>query len=208
MGKKKKGKEIKLRSLIFFFGPHPWHVGAPGSGIHLETQLLWQCWILNSSLWAGESHPHHSSNLSHCRDIRSLTCCATAGTPMVFAFEVSSPVKYLNGLRTLLRTFEVTTIFLFVWLVFLGLHLQHTEVPRLGVKSELQLLASTTATATRDPSHICDPHHSSRQQQIPNPLSEARDQTYNLMIPSRICFCCSMMGTPGIVLIQPDKPLS
>ena len=34
---------------------------------------------------------------------------------------------------------------------FLGPHLWHIEVPRLGVKSELQLLAYTTAT-TQDPS--------------------------------------------------------
>ena len=33
------------------------------------------------------------------------------------------------------------------------------EVPRLGVESELQLLAYTTATATRDLSLICDPYH-------------------------------------------------
>ena len=33
---------------------------------------------------------------------------------------------------------------------FLGLHLWHMEVPRLGVKSELQLPAYTTATATPD----------------------------------------------------------
>ena len=31
-------------------------------------------------------------------------------------------------------------------LVFLGAHPQHMELPRLGVKSELQLLAYTTAT--------------------------------------------------------------
>ena len=34
---------------------------------------------------------------------------------------------------------------------FLGLHLQHMEVPRLQVKSELQLPAYTRATATPDP---------------------------------------------------------
>ena len=32
-------------------------------------------------------------------------------------------------------------------LVFLGLHLRHTKVPRLGVESELQPPAYTTATA-------------------------------------------------------------
>ena len=47
-------------------------------------------------------------------------------------------------------------------------------VPRLGVKLELQLPAYTTATATRDLSLMCDPHHSSGQREILNPLSEAR----------------------------------
>ena len=42
--------------------------------------------------------------------------------------------------------------------VFLGLHPQHMEVPRRGVKLELQLLVYTTATATRDSSCICDLH--------------------------------------------------
>ena len=40
----------------------------------------------------------------------------------------------------------------FFFFVFLGAHLRHTEVPSLGVESELQLLAYTTATATPDPS--------------------------------------------------------
>ena len=44
------------------------------------------------------------------------------------------------------------------------------EVPKLGVKLELQLPAYTTATARRDPSLVRDLH------QILNPLSEARDQ--------------------------------
>ena len=34
---------------------------------------------------------------------------------------------------------------------FLGLHLQHMDVPRLGVVLELQLPAYTTATAAPDP---------------------------------------------------------
>ena len=46
------------------------------------------------------------------------------------------------------------------------------EVPRLGVKSELQLLAYTTAIATPDPSCVCDLHHSSWQHLIPDPLIE------------------------------------
>ena len=55
------------------------------------------------------------------------------------------------------------------------------EVPRLGIESELQLPASTTAT----PSLICDLHHSSRQHRILNPLGEAREQTQILTDTSR-----------------------
>ena len=43
-------------------------------------------------------------------------------------------------------------------LCFLGQHLQHMEVPRLGVQSELQPLASARATAMWDPSRVCDLH--------------------------------------------------
>ena len=57
--------------------------------------------------------------------------------------------------------------------VFLGLQLWHIEVPRLGVESELQLPAYITTMW--DPSCVCDLHCSSRQWQILNPLSEARD---------------------------------
>ena len=49
------------------------------------------------------------------------------------------------------------------------------EVPRLGVESELQLPAYTTAEAIRDLSGVFNLHHSSRQHWILNPLIEARD---------------------------------
>ena len=68
----------------------------------------------------------------------------------------------------------------------LGLHLRYMEIPRLGVESDLQLLA--TATATWDPSHVCDLHHSSWQHRILNPLNEAWDQSCVLMDASQICF--------------------
>ena len=79
---------------------------------------------------------------------------------------------------------------------FLGPHPRRMEVPRLGVYLELQLPAYPTATAMPDSSHVCDRHHSLQQRQILNPLSKARDQTRNLVVPSRICFHGTMMGTP------------
>ena len=72
------------------------------------------------------------------------------------------------------------------------------EVPRLGLKSGLHLPATASITATWDPSHVCDLHHSSQQCWIPHTLSEARDQTHILMDASWICFHCATMGTPYI----------
>ena len=70
----------------------------------------------------------------------------------------------------------------FVFLPFLGPLPRHMEALRLGVQSELQLLAHATATATRDPSLVCHLHHSSWQCWIPDPLSKARDLTTSLWL--------------------------
>ena len=39
-------------------------------------------------------------------------------------------------------------------------------------------------------------HHSSHPHRVLNPLSEARDRTHILMVPSRIRFHCATMRTP------------
>ena len=85
-------------------------------------------------------------------------------------------------------------LFLFLFL-FLGPHLWHKEVPRLGVELNLQPPAYNTATATRDPSCVCELHHSSQQCQILYPLSEARDRTRSLMVPIWIHLYCTTTGT-------------
>ena len=75
------------------------------------------------------------------------------------------------------------------------------EVPRLGVKSELQLLAYTTATAMQNPSHVFDLHQNSQQCQIPDPLREAKDQTQILKDTSQIRFHWAMTGTPCLLTL-------
>ena len=72
--------------------------------------------------------------------------------------------------------------------VFLGPHPWHMEVPRIGVESELQLIAYTRATAKQGLNRVCNLHHSSQQGQILNPLSKARDRTSILMDASQIRF--------------------
>ena len=46
-------------------------------------------------------------------------------------------------------------LFIYLFTVFLRPHLQHMEVPRPGVETDLQLPAYITTTAKPDPSHIC-----------------------------------------------------
>ena len=76
------------------------------------------------------------------------------------------------------------------------------EVARLGVELELQLHAYATATATPDPSRICDLHHSSRQRQILNSLSEARDRNRILMDTSQVLHLLSHNGDSIILIIE------
>jgi len=69
------------------------------------------------------------------------------------------------------------------------------EVPGLGVKSELQLLAYTTATAIPYPSSICDLRYSLWQHQILNSPGKARDPTFIL---TDTVWCSHLLshGTP------------
>ena len=72
------------------------------------------------------------------------------------------------------------------------------EIPGLGVnqiRATAASLAYTTATATWDPSHICNLHHSSQQQWILNPLCEARDWTCILTNTSWAPYRWGTMGT-------------
>ena len=113
------------------------------------------------------------------------------------------PTNESPGQNAFTGKFLYPSFFDFCFLVFLFLFFclfRATPVAYGGSQArvylELQLPVYTTATATWDLSRICNLHQSSRQHQILNPLSEARDQTRNHMVPSRIHFRCTTMGTP------------
>ena len=76
------------------------------------------------------------------------------------------PRSGITGLYGNSGLYGFAFVFLFVvlfWFVcFLGPHPQHMEVLRLGVKSELQVLAYTIATTTWDPNYVCDLHCNAR----------------------------------------------
>ena len=106
----------------------------------------------------------------------------------------SSPCGSSNCLRALdhpaVRVGRNSWGFLDVFKTFFfvvpGPHPWHMEVPRLGMESELQMLAYTTATTMPDPNRVCSLHHSSQQCQILNLLSEARERTCILVDMSQI----------------------
>ena len=121
---------------------------------------------------------------------------------LIFVLCFFHPLFFLFSLWTFCVNWIILFLFFYSFICFLGPHLRHIEVPRLGVKSEQQLPAYATDTATQDLSHICDLHHSSQQRQILNPLCKARDRTCNLMVPSRIRFCCATTGAPSWVILM------
>ena len=100
----------------------------------------------------------------HCQYTRSLLC------PFLVKPHLSSPPSPRSNLFLtlvlIISSFSLrcfVLFFVFGLFVFLGPHLQHMEVPRLEVQSELLLLAYARDTATQDPSSVCDLHYSSRQ---------------------------------------------
>ena len=123
-----------------------------------------------------------------------IAFCITASVDCLFIFATF----LLNGFFFLIHRIRLyiqdmcitdnSPPLFFVFLPFLGPLPRHMEVPRLGVESELQLLAYTTTTATWDLRHICDLHHSSRQRWILNPPNKARDRTRSLMDTSGVCY--------------------
>ena len=143
-------------------------VGSWGVESLHPIQLVWRaCWQMKNHLQRGE------------REREKVMLFWVASNSCV-------PSYCVQRLQWNIPWLVAQLAFLFFPSVFLGPHPRHVEVPRLRVKSELQLPAYTTAPAMRDPSHICDPHHSSQQCHILNPLSETRDQTHVLMDPGRV----------------------
>ena len=119
--------------------------------------------------------------MSNYRVVCRKSSCVIEYRTETVAFFIESHFIYL---------FVYFCLFCFIYLFFCFIYLFtfafSRAPPRLGAKQELQLQAYTRPTAMRDSSRVWDLHHSSRQRRILNPLSKAKDQTCNLMVPSRV----------------------
>ena len=132
----------------------------------------WQCWILNPPCWARDGTCVPKSPRDATRHITPQQELANSAFHQISVLQgfSSSPWPVTSIFQQDLLQSRILSFCLFIYLfiVFLGPHPQHVEVPRLGVELELQPPASTTATAMQHPSCICDLHPSSRQHRILN----------------------------------------
>ena len=170
----------KIRALMFFLGSDKGHS---------SLDFLSEVWISSNFIWGLRKKHAPSVNyelttwpqLCNCglREemdpaIKTSGITSWEGMPSTPNTESAPGWKlkeiwkrwHVRSLSSLTGFFAFYCIYL-----FLGPHPQHIEVPRLGVQSEPQLPAYTTAIATRDPSFVFDLHHSLWQRRILNPTA-------------------------------------
>ena len=157
-----------LAPAVMGFLPHPFLFG-----------LAWvpRPWSICSPVSASLLIRMDCGSYSHSWSLALIDTPASISPPGS-VYSGYSPSSQKSLLKLKRWHLALVSLFLF-W--FLGPHLQHLEVPRLGVELELQLPAYTTATATPDLSCIFDLYRSSWQCWIPDLLDEARDWTHILM---------------------------
>ena len=181
------------------------HLSTPDSqSIPLPPTSIWQPQVCSPSPWVSFLWKVHlCCTLTYSLDKHHpvpFSRWTPAHPPVASSWTLSCPrLSFLSSPISNLSASPVNSlikIYLKAELSFsfFQLYQWHTEVPRLGVESELQLLACATATARPDQSCICDLHCSLLQCLILNPLIEARNRT-----------CILMDIRPGIV--HPQRQL-
>ena len=139
--------------LLSFQGCTHWHMEVPRPGVQSEQQL------------PGYTTATATPDLSRVCDLRHSLWQRWILNPASKAGDRTSNLMVPSWI-----CFRCATPGTPVCFVFLGPNLWHIKVPRLGVESEVQLLAYVTATATPDPS-IFNLHCSSRQSCIARSLT-------------------------------------
>ena len=101
---------------------------------------------------------------------------------------------YASGRQTLCSSFFLFFSFLFFF--FCLFYLIRAAPTAYGGSQAMGLIGAVAARL----------HHSPWQRRILDPLNEARDRMRNLMVPSRIRFCCTATGTPMFLFLMIVAP--
>ena len=123
--------------------------------------------------------------VSHNETLKE-TCNVNIVSSKVLSFIADQPRHQELTACSRYVSFVSELLFYFFFFLFRAAPRARAGSQARGLKSEPQLLAYTTTTP--DPSRVRNLHHSPQQHHIINPLSEARDRTGNLMVPSWIHF--------------------
>ena len=136
-------------------------------------------------------HNFHSSTIYNSQDMEA--------THMPINWQMYKENVVYNGILLSYKK-ERNATFLFLFLFFCLFRAAPMAYGGFQARGLIGAVATGLyhSQATSDLSHVCDLHHSSQQRQILNPLSEARDLTCNLMVPSWIHFRCVITGTPSL----------
>ena len=116
------------------------------------------CWINYFSLLRTQtctSYPDLHTRAPHFWYQMSWECYR--GSNICFYITKSEKIKLASSVLK-----KKKSLFLFCFLFFRVIPMAYGSF-QARVEMELQLPAYTTATATQDLSHVCNPHHSSRQ---------------------------------------------
>ena len=90
---------------------------------------------------------------------------------------------------------------MFVFLLFRAVPAAYGgSYTRGGIRATAASLHHSHGNARSEP--CLRPTPQPQQCWILNPLSQARDRTRNLMVPSRLRFCCTTMGTPTLICLK------
>ena len=156
----KEQKDWGCRAIARTFGKMFWEI---------SSLAQW----LSESTWEGSWVPKIERPGIPCTHTLTILMSALGTTKLSNRHETLGERRSSVG-NKLFKEWRIWLLLFIYLLFFLGPHMQHTEVSSIGVESELQLPAYTTAM--QDPSHIYDLRRSLWQSQTLNPLREARDQ--------------------------------
>ena len=144
-------------------------------------------------------HSNRSRVVCHCcftlQFLDDIWCgtsfvCLFLSVPSLVSCLLGSLAHFLIMLFVFLLLSFKTSLFIYLFCLFVFTKAAPTAYEVSQARGLIGAVAAglyqSHNNARSEPSRVCNLHHSLQQRWIPNPLSKARDQTCNPMVPSQI----------------------